>query len=251
MAKSHDGGDTWSDAVAINANAAVDIGDDSGPRLAGDGQGNWVAVWRSDDALGGTASYRVPDIFFATSLACPAAPLAEEDCLLARTAKLHIIDTTGDTRDSFAWQWARGEAFSHASLGDPMLAGGFAMCLYDRIDTVPQLATSWLFEPDRNGWISSAWGTDREPHGWRYDSATANGSISLRLQAGRAGRTRARLTLKGGTAANFLPGPSDGSYFAQNPSVVAQLSSPAGPCWTSEFDTAVRNTTTRYLAVVK
>ncbi|MEX1195702.1 MAG: sialidase family protein [Dehalococcoidia bacterium] len=40
--------------TALNSNAATDVGDDTLPRLATDGAGTWVAVWRSTDDLGGT-----------------------------------------------------------------------------------------------------------------------------------------------------------------------------------------------------
>src|SRR5262249_50122490 len=39
---------------SLNSNAALDSGDDVLPRIATDGLGNWVAVWPSDDTLGGT-----------------------------------------------------------------------------------------------------------------------------------------------------------------------------------------------------
>jgi cysteine-rich repeat protein len=39
---------------ALNSNAASDSGGDRKPDLATDGAGNWVAVWGSDDDLGGT-----------------------------------------------------------------------------------------------------------------------------------------------------------------------------------------------------
>jgi uncharacterized delta-60 repeat protein len=54
VSRSADAGDTWSDPVPLNANAATDSGDDTMPKVAADGAGNWVAVWHSDDSLGGT-----------------------------------------------------------------------------------------------------------------------------------------------------------------------------------------------------
>ncbi len=38
----------------LNANAVTDAGQDLNPRVASDGKGHWVAVWESDDTLGGT-----------------------------------------------------------------------------------------------------------------------------------------------------------------------------------------------------
>ncbi|MCC6763222.1 MAG: hypothetical protein IT293_01035 [Deltaproteobacteria bacterium] len=52
-ARSTDGGITWGAPAALNANAAIDAGEDGAPALATDG-GTWVAVWESTDTLGGT-----------------------------------------------------------------------------------------------------------------------------------------------------------------------------------------------------
>jgi len=40
--------------VALNTTAATDSGYDQQPQLETDGGGTWVAVWESDDSLGGT-----------------------------------------------------------------------------------------------------------------------------------------------------------------------------------------------------
>jgi hypothetical protein len=52
-ASSTDGGASWSVPVALSSNAASDSGDDLYPHVATDGLGNWVAVWASDENLGG------------------------------------------------------------------------------------------------------------------------------------------------------------------------------------------------------
>ena len=44
----------FSTTVALNSNAPTDTGEDFFPRMATDGAGNWVAVWESDDDLGGS-----------------------------------------------------------------------------------------------------------------------------------------------------------------------------------------------------
>jgi hypothetical protein len=56
VARSTDDGATWTAPAALNTNAATDSGDDfvgTGP-VTTDGAGNWIAVWTSDDSLGGT-----------------------------------------------------------------------------------------------------------------------------------------------------------------------------------------------------
>ncbi|MBM4088260.1 MAG: hypothetical protein FJ276_02340 [Planctomycetes bacterium] len=62
-----DAGLTWTDPVALNSNLGPDSGTDRFPEVAVDSLGNWVAVWHSEDTLGGTIGSDT-DILFATSL---------------------------------------------------------------------------------------------------------------------------------------------------------------------------------------
>ena len=54
VSRSTDNGATWTAPAALNTNAGTDSGDDVEPQVTTDGGGNWVAVWESDDTLGGT-----------------------------------------------------------------------------------------------------------------------------------------------------------------------------------------------------
>lgn len=54
VSRSGDNGASWTPPVALNTNAAIDSRDDWGPQVTTDGGGNWVAVWHSEDDLGGT-----------------------------------------------------------------------------------------------------------------------------------------------------------------------------------------------------
>jgi hypothetical protein len=54
VSRSADAGVTWTAPVPVNTNADSDSGDDDSPQVTTDGWGNWVAVWRSADSLGGT-----------------------------------------------------------------------------------------------------------------------------------------------------------------------------------------------------
>jgi Neuraminidase (sialidase) len=54
VARSTDDGATWTAPAALNTNATSDSGNDSEPQATTDGAGSWVAVWDSDDSLGGT-----------------------------------------------------------------------------------------------------------------------------------------------------------------------------------------------------
>ncbi|MFH0793093.1 MAG: hypothetical protein V2A74_03575, partial [bacterium] len=53
------GGSAWAafgfgPPAALNSNAATDSSYDQSPQVTTDGAGNWVAVWSSDNSLGGT-----------------------------------------------------------------------------------------------------------------------------------------------------------------------------------------------------
>src|ERR1043166_8763881 len=57
---------TISTAAALNGNAGSDPGIDLEPHVASDGQGHWVAVWASNENLGGVTGADF-DIFVARS----------------------------------------------------------------------------------------------------------------------------------------------------------------------------------------
>ena len=52
--------------AVLNSNAISDAGDDEVPQVATDGSGNWVAIWYSNENLGGTVGTDW-DIFFSRS----------------------------------------------------------------------------------------------------------------------------------------------------------------------------------------
>ena len=66
VSRSADNGVTWTPVVALNTNAATDSGHDLYNGVAMDGAGRCVAVWRSEDDLGGTIGTD-EDILFARS----------------------------------------------------------------------------------------------------------------------------------------------------------------------------------------
>ncbi len=66
VARSTDNGLTWSTPALLNSNGTTDTGDDFRPALATDRDGNWVAVWYSNENLNGTAGFDY-DILFSRS----------------------------------------------------------------------------------------------------------------------------------------------------------------------------------------
>lgn len=53
ISRSTDKGKTWQDLNVLNSNAINDSGNDTNPQLATNGKGQWVAVWQSDENIGG------------------------------------------------------------------------------------------------------------------------------------------------------------------------------------------------------
>jgi hypothetical protein len=68
IARSADGGITWSAPGGVNSNAPVDALDDVAPQIATDGAGHWVAVWSSNNPPPDSTD---PEIMVATSLFLP------------------------------------------------------------------------------------------------------------------------------------------------------------------------------------
>ncbi|MCP3979007.1 MAG: exo-alpha-sialidase, partial [bacterium] len=68
FARSTDNGVNWSDVQPLNSNAAGDSRDDNYPQLTTDGEGNWVAVWSSEEPLVGGNIGTDHDLLFARSL---------------------------------------------------------------------------------------------------------------------------------------------------------------------------------------
>ena len=66
ITRSTDSGATWSAVQTLNSDATTDSGDDWEPRVIINGNGNWVAVWWSNDDLGTTVGTDY-DIFVSRS----------------------------------------------------------------------------------------------------------------------------------------------------------------------------------------
>ena len=66
VSRSTDAGATWTDPVPLNSNADSDSGGDYDIQVTTDGAGNWVAVWYSQDDLGGAIGSD-PDILVSRS----------------------------------------------------------------------------------------------------------------------------------------------------------------------------------------
>jgi hypothetical protein len=112
VARSTDAGVSWTDPEPLNTNAATDRGEDTRPQLTTDGQGAWVAVWESDDALRGTIGTD-SDILMARSTDAGASWTAPE-ALNKIPARDDVaedwspqVTTDGQGNWVAVWVWAR------------------------------------------------------------------------------------------------------------------------------------------------
>jgi Leucine-rich repeat (LRR) protein/Neuraminidase (sialidase) len=78
-AYSVDNGLTWSGPLPVNDAPADDIGEDTRPHLIGDTNGNWVAVWQSDEDLAGAGTDT--DIFYSRASFVPAGVCGVSDVM--------------------------------------------------------------------------------------------------------------------------------------------------------------------------
>jgi len=95
VSRSTDNGATWTAPNPLNSNAASDVGNDAHPQVTTDGGGNWLAVWHSQDSLGGTIGTD-PDILVSRSLPAPVGGIAELPTL-ARTSPEEAGVTAGES----------------------------------------------------------------------------------------------------------------------------------------------------------
>ena len=99
VARSTDGGVTWTAPAALNTNACSDGGDDFRPQLTTDGQGVWIAVWYSRDSLGGTIGTD-PDILVAVNepdaLPRSCQTRAQQTCINALNKCFERVALAGD-----------------------------------------------------------------------------------------------------------------------------------------------------------
>jgi hypothetical protein len=96
LSSSWDNGASWTDPAVLNPNAAADSGSDWDAQVATDGGGNWVAVWNSDDDLGGTIGTD-SDILSANESPAPAVGGIAELPEVSRSAGRSYVALAGVT----------------------------------------------------------------------------------------------------------------------------------------------------------
>jgi hypothetical protein len=154
-------------------------------------------------------------------------------CFEAQKSKFQVRTKTDPSKNQIKWNWIKGDETIQADFGNPLLTTTYALCVYDQTGSVPSLATSILVDP--NGFWN-----DKSPKGWKYKdkSGTEHGVSKLQLKPGSAGKSKAQVKAKGINVP--MPTPISATsatdeYFDEDPSVIVQLLSSDGFCWSTEF----------------
>jgi hypothetical protein len=271
MARSTDGGTTWTAPTALNTNAATDTGDDLHPQVTTDEMGRWIAVWDSNDSLGNTLGSDY-DILFARSIGATAAtptPTVTATPTLTSSATptstpiptvsptplcglmpdvgcrkptaplrstIDLKDRLPDTHDGLTWKWTKGEGTLKADFGDPLATTSYALCVYDRAAGTPTLKVAADIPAGGTCAGKPCW--KEKTHGFKYvdKEATPEGVVSLVLKEGLEGRTQITLKAKGiNLEMPSLP-------LDQDPAITVQLKNDRGICWDADYTVpAIRN----------
>jgi len=178
-----------------------------------------------------------------TASGCDPAP--RTGCLAAQRAQLQLKGNVDPSRNQLTWKWQRGEELLQSDLGDPVTATTYYLCIYDQTGSTPALVGTLQIDPN------AAWAS-KDPKGFNYKDklGTEDGVQKGKLKTGVAGKSQAQVKAKGVN----LPMPvaiGGGAYFDADPSVVAQLVTSQGKCWTTEFAVATKNDESQYKAKVQ
>ena len=245
IAQSTDGGVSWTFPRALNDNASHDKWFESDPDVATDGAGTWLAVWDSQDPIGGTIGTDF-DILVArgTEVVCTPTP---ESCAMPATpadSVLLLKDRTPDRHDLALWKWSAPGAPASGDLGDPLsgdpVSGtNYRFCIYDGTSALLLRAT--IPAGGRCG-VKACWkATPGVKLDYRDRELTPDGIARIAIQVGS---TRpGKLSLKA-TGEN-LAMPALGAFALP---LRVQLQADTGKCWEATFGTPSENSIAEFRA---
>ena len=257
VARSDDGGASWSAVELLNDTGRTDKWNDNDPALAVDGQGTWIAAW---DTLDGVAFAR--SVACQTDADCPSCETCEtilDRCVVGaraacfeptdprRVALGFVYSELGNSR--LTSKWTSTGAAAASDFGDPLTTDGYAFCAFDESGSPPRALVRGLVPPGgecgpgRPCWTSSN-GTFRyvnlqdypqNPHGIQKMllKAKPNGSVTIKLNGRGYGLDRRPDGLPRAPLA--LP-------------IHVQLQSANGGCWDAHFPVASPNDLRRFKA---
>ena len=137
------------------------------------------------------------------------------------------------------FKWGKGPVVPLTDFGDPTGGELLQLCVYDQ--TAPDTYALVLSgSPSVSG--GGAW--TGNPIGWKFKSMTGmpDGIMSVTLKAGTI-PLLGKVQVKAMSSSSFGPLPLQG-----DPSVIAQLKTSLGTCWSATFSTPTVNTVTEFKA---
>lgn len=223
VSSSTDNGATWTPAGVISN----PIGFNAQPHVATDGAGHWVAVWASDDPLGGSGVDR--DILTATGITTTAADACTSTPAVgcwapdgAGAALLQVSNPTGSSGDSVLWK-------SKTSVASSPSTGAYSLCLYGG-------SNARLFSSTAPGGATCDGSSCWRPMGtsglkYKNRARTPDGVDSILLKGGSDGKLKIVLRAKGANLSNLAPLPMPPLTLP----VQLQLQGPSGWCWGASY----------------
>jgi len=188
------------------------------------------------------------------------------DChdIASATTRIEAVYMPTDTeltqRMTASWRGAHDvDLTAREELGDPSAGDGFAICLYDESQGIPQL--SYRLDLGASALDGAAWkrrwSASRLVFKLNAPAGTAQGVSQVKIAVDRD--MTAVFKLKAGANVGCSgpcrkkfdpPDPlQDGRYFAMEPAMTMQWVSGAGSCWSSRFERADANGDGRFYAV--
>ena len=146
----------------------------------------------------------------------------------------------GGNRTQF--KWAKGPVVPLADFGtpgDPPAGDQFELCVYDQTAS-GSYALVLSGSPSVRG--GGVWTAKRSV--WKFKSSTGmpNGIVGVTLKAAKT-PLEAKVQMKAASSPSFGPLPLHG-----NPSVIAQVRTTLGPCWSATFPRPAVNTVQEFKA---
>jgi probable HAF family extracellular repeat protein len=164
---------------------------------------------------------------------CPAAPLPS--CLPAPKSSLKVRKAASDAGDQILWKWRGGPEVAFDDLNEETL-----LCMYDSTAGAHSLSARLTVE--------SYYVSEIPNRGFSLNDPAGNddGVVKMRLMAGGDGRSSAQLSAKGENIP--MPAPYNGTrMFHQDSDVTVQVFQ-SQVCWSSQFTSAVENSTELFKA---
>jgi hypothetical protein len=158
-------------------------------------------------------------------------PIAQSQCKSARRSQIVLSNPTpAGLASKLTWQWQKGDDVELSELASPQEDTTYGLCVWDTFEDESHLAANIQIQPSSTLWRSLG------AKGWKYTDRdrTSDGAGSVLLHAGTGERSRVKV-VAGGLQFELADANDPETYFRMEPSVVVQLVSSAGTCWTSVF----------------